>query len=130
MADEKLPEEKMSESAKAFGAVIVAIVIGFILVGLSKQQTVEEKENAAMVRSYYNLITMATDICPKAIKKETGVEVYNHTSLESDKESYMTLKWEGMDQKKDGFNKATCRIETTKGGITELTIDGKSVIKR
>ncbi|MBM4207105.1 MAG: hypothetical protein FJ190_03470 [Gammaproteobacteria bacterium] len=120
----------MSESAKAFAAVIGAIAIGFILVGLSKEQTVEEKENAAMVRSYFNLITMATDICPKAIKKETGVEVYNHTSLDTDKETIMTLKWEGLDPKKDGFGSASCKIETVKGGITELIIDGKTILKR
>lgn len=130
MADENLPEEKMSESAKVMLAIIGAIAVGFVLVGLSKQQTVEEKENAAMVRGYYNLITMATDICPKAIKKEIGKEVYNHTGIDSDKETWMVLKWEGLDPNKDGFGKASCRIETAKGGITELTIDDKTIVKR
>ncbi|CAG7857576.1 hypothetical protein MCAMS1_02452 [biofilm metagenome] len=130
MADENLPEEKMSETTKLVIAVIGAIVVGFVLVGLSKQQSTEDKENSAMVRSYFNLITMATDICPKAIKKETGIQVYNHTSIDTDKETYMTLKWDGLDPKKDGFGKASCRIETVKGGITELIVDDKAIIKK
>jgi hypothetical protein len=127
---EQPEEEKMSESAKTMLAIIGVIVIGFVMVGLSKQQTNEEKENSAMVRNYYNLITMATDICPKSIKKETGIQVYNHTSTESDKDTYITLIWDSEDPKKDGFKKATCRIESAKGGITELVIDDKTILKR
>jgi hypothetical protein len=129
MAEEP-EQEKMSESAKTMVAVIGVIVVGFVLVGLSKQQTNEEKENSAMVRNYYNLITMATDVCPKTIKKEAGVQVYNHTSTESDKDTYMTLIWNSEDAAKDGYKKISCRIESAKGGISELIIDDKTVIKR
>ncbi len=128
MAEEE--KEKMSESAKLMIAVIGAIVVGFVMVGLSKQQSNEEKENAAMVRSYFNLVTMATDVCPKAIQKEVGIQVYNHTSIDTDKETYMTLKWLSEDAKKDGFKTASCKIETAKGGITELIIDDKTIVKR
>ena len=130
MAEAEEEKEKMSESGKLVIAVIGVFVIGFVLVGLSKQQTTEEKENAAMVRSYFNLITMATDICPKAIQKEVGIQVYNHTSIDTDKETYMVLKWVSDDPKKDGFKTASCKIETAKGGISELTIDEKAVINR
>lgn len=128
MAEEQ--EEKMSESAKAMLAIIGVMVVGFVLVGLSKQQTTEEKESAAMVRNYYNLITMASDVCPKAIKKESGLQVFNHTSIDTDKDTYMTLIWTGEDFAKDGYKKISCRIESAKGGITELIIDDKTVIKR
>jgi hypothetical protein len=127
---EEPEEEKMSESAKVMLAVVGAIVIGFVLVGLSKQQTNEEKESAAMVRNYYNLVTMASDICPKEIKKQTGAQVYSNSGSESDKESYITLKWEGDSIDKGAFKKATCRVESAKGGISELIIDDKVIIKR
>lgn len=130
MSDENLPKEKMSESAKLMIAVMGVIAVGFLMVGLNKQQSTEDKENSAMVRNYYNLVTMASEACPKAIKLETGVQVYNHTSIESDKESYMTLKWDSTEPKKDGYTKISCKIESVKGGITELVIDDKSIIKR
>ncbi len=130
MSDENLPNEKMSESAKLAIAVVGAILVGFAMVGLNKQQSTEDKENAAMVRSYYNLITMATDICPKAIMQETGTQIYNHTSIDTDKDTYMTLKWASEDPKKDGFKNASCKIESVKGGITELIIDDKTIVKR
>ncbi len=129
MAEEP-EQEKMSESAKVMMAIVGVFVIGFILVGLSKNQTNEEKENSAMIRNYYNLVTMAADICPKELKKQTGEQIYNHSETESDKESYITLKYNGEKSEKGGFKKASCRVESAKGGISELIIDDKSVIKR
>lgn len=127
---EQPEEEKMSESAKTMLAIVGVIVVGFVLVGLSKQQTTEEKENAAMVRNYYNLITMASDVCPKTIKKETGIQVLNHTSIDTDKDTYMTLIWDSEDAAKEGYKKISCKIESAKGGIVELIVDDKSIIKR
>ncbi len=111
-------------------AVVGVIVTGFLLVGLSKNQTNEEKENSAMIRNYYNLVTMAADVCPKEVKKQTGEQVYSHSETESDKESYITLKYTGENAAKGGFKKASCRVESAKGGISELIIDDKSIIKR
>lgn len=122
--------EKMSESAKLMIAVIGALLVGFLLVGLSKQQSNENKESSAMVRNYFNLQTMATEACPAAVKEHTGEQVYFPSSTESDKENYITLKWEGENSKKGGFKKASCTIRSVLGGISELIIDDKVIIQR
>ena len=41
------------------------------------------------------LQTMATEACPKAIKEATGEQVYFPSSTDSDRESYITMKWVG-----------------------------------
>lgn len=125
MSEEK---EKMSESAKLALAVVGVILVGFAMVGLNNQQSTEQKESSAMVRNYFNLQTMATEACPKAIKEATGEQVYFPSETESDKDSYITLKWVG--ENKGGFKKASCTIKSVMGGISELIIDGKAVIQR
>lgn len=111
-------------------AVIGAIAVGFIMVGLNKQQSTEQKESAAMVRNVFNLQTMATEQCPLAIKEHTGEQVYFPSSTESDKENYITLKWVGENSKKGGFKTASCTIRSVMGGISELIIDDKPIIQR
>jgi uncharacterized protein HemX len=130
MSEDNEPKEKMSESAKLVIAVIGAIVVGFVMVGLNKQQSVEQKESSAMVRNYFNLQTMATEACPKAIKEATGEQVYFPSSTDSDRESYITMKWVGENGKKGGFKEASCTIRSEMGGISELIIDGKTIIQR
>jgi uncharacterized protein HemX len=128
MSEDNEPKEKMSESAKLAIAVVGVILVGFALVGLNKQQSTEQKESSAMVRNYFNLQTMATEACPKAIKEATGEQVYFPSSTESDKDSYITLKWVG--ENKGGFKKASCTIKSVMGGISELIIDDKAIIQR
>lgn len=130
MSDENLPEEKMSESAKLMIAVIGAIVVGFVMVGLNKQQSTEQKESSAMVRNVFNLQTMANEQCPQAIKEKTGEQVYFPSSTESDKETFITMKWVGENGNKGGFKTASCTIRSLKGGISELIIDDKVIIQR
>jgi hypothetical protein len=130
MSDENMPKEKMSESAKLAIAVIGAIAVGFVMVGLNKQQSTEQKESSAMVRNYFNLQTMATEACPKAIKEATGEQVYFPSATDSDKESYITMKWVGENSPKGGFKKASCTIRSVMGGISELIIDDKAIIQR
>jgi uncharacterized protein HemX len=130
MSDENMPEEKMSESTKLAIAVIGAIVVGFVMVGLNKQQSTEQKENASMIRNYFNLQTMATEACPKAIKEKTGEQVYFPSETNSDKETFITMKWVGENSQKGGFKNISCTIETALGGISELIIDDKAVIQK
>jgi hypothetical protein len=130
MSDEKLPEEKMSESAKLAIAVVGAIAVGFVMVGLNNRQSNEQKESAAMVRNVFNLQTMANEQCPLAVKEHTGEQVYFPSSTESDKESYITMKWIGENSQKGGFKNASCTIRSVMGGISELIIDDKAIIQR
>ncbi|NOU44699.1 MAG: hypothetical protein HOO87_14295 [Methyloglobulus sp.] len=120
----------MSESMKLAIAVVGAILIGFLMVGLNKQQSNDQKESSAMVRNYFNLQTMATEACPKAILEATGEQVYFPSETESDKENFITLKWVGEKSQKGGFKKASCTVRSVMGGISELMIDDKAVISR
>jgi hypothetical protein len=130
MSEEHEPKEKMSETQKLMMAVIGAILIGFVMVGLNKQQSTEQKESAALVRNVFNLQTMATEACPKAIKEATGEQVYFPSNTESDKESYITMSWVGENGQKGGFKKASCTVRSVMGGISQLVIDDKKIIDR
>ncbi len=130
MSEDNEPKEIMSESSKLVVAVIGAILVGFAIVGINKQESNEQKESSAMVRNYFNLQTMATDACPKAIKEATGEQVYFPSSTDSDKDTYITLKWIGESSKKGGFKIASCTVRSVMGGISELIIDDKAVIQR
>jgi len=124
--------EKISETSKMAFAIIGVFVIGFAMVGLSKMDTAtnEQKEGAAQVTSYAALHTLASQKCPAAIKEATKEQVYFTSETESDKESYLTLKWVGENAKTGGFKKASCTVRTIVGGITELIIDDKVLISK
>jgi hypothetical protein len=121
----------MSESGKLAFAVIGVFVIGFAMVGINKMDSSDEqKEGAAMVRSYVALQTMASQKCPDAIKAATKEQVYFPSETESDKDTYITLKWVGENSKTGGFKSASCTVRTIIGGITELKIDDKILISK
>ncbi len=120
-------EEKMSDTTKLLWAVIGVFAVGFIVVAVSKQESPEQVEGQSMVRNYVAIQTMASQKCPQAILKETGEEVYYPAETISDKETYVTMKWVGESGK---FKKASCTVHGTLGGISELIIDDKVVIKK
>lgn len=121
----------MSEVQKIIIAVMSAFVMGFVLVGLSKQdQPVEQVEAAAKVRNNVAMQTMANEKCPPKIKEVTGEQVFFPSSTESDKETYVTLKWVGENANNGGFKNASCTLNATLGGISELIIDDKVIIKK
>lgn len=121
----------MSETQKIMMAVLGAFVAGFILVGVSKQEpSVEEKEAASTIRNYVAMQTMAGQKCPAAILKETGEQVFFATETTSDKETYITMKWDGEKAASGGFKKASCTLRASLGGISELVIDDKVITKK
>lgn len=120
----------MSETTKIIIAVLGAFAIGFIVVGTSKNESKEQIEAASMVRNYVAIQEMASKKCPDAILKETGEQVYFAAETQSDKETYVTLKWVGEKADKGGFKKASCTVSSAIGGITELIIDDKVIIKK
>ncbi len=126
-----MSEEKMSETNKLVYAVIGVFVIGFILVAVSKQEpSKEQKEGSAMVKNYVALQTMANQKCPSAIKEATGEQVFFPSETDSDRDSYITMKWVGENVKTGGFKTASCTIRTLVGGISELKIDDKVLISK
>jgi hypothetical protein len=117
----------MSEVQKIMLAVVGVFVAGFIMVGLSKQdQPVEQVEAAAKIRNNVAMQTMASEKCPPKIKEATGEQVFFPASVEGDKETYVTLKWVG----EKAFKNASCTLHATLGGISELVIDDKVIIKK
>jgi hypothetical protein len=121
----------MSETMKVIIGIIFVFVAGFVLVGVSKQdQTPEQKEAGSKIRNYVAMQSMAGDKCPTEIKKVTGEQVYFPTETLSDKESYVTLKWVGENTKTGGFKAASCTLRASLGGISELVIDDKVIIKK
>ena len=121
----------MSEVQKIMLAVVGVFVMGFVLVGLSKEeQSVEQKEASAQIRNVVAMQTMASQKCPPKIMQETGEQVYFPTEVGGDKETYVTLKWVGENANKGGFKNASCTLHAALGGISELIIDDKVIIKK
>ncbi|MDD5322563.1 MAG: hypothetical protein PHD43_18500 [Methylococcales bacterium] len=121
----------MSETMKIVIAVIGVFVIGFIMVGLSKEEPSDaQKEAASTIRNYVAIQTMANQKCPQAIKNATGEQVFFPSETKSDKETYITLIWVGENAKTGGFKKASCTLHAALGGISELIIDDKVIIKK
>ena len=121
----------MPESTKIGLAILAVFAAGFIMVGLSKEEPSNaQKEAAASIRNYVAIQTMANEKCPVVIKKETGEQVFFPTETKSDKDTYITLIWLGENAQKGGFKKASCTLQASLGGISELIIDDKIVIHK
>lgn len=120
----------MGESQKIIATVIGVFIVGFIMVGLSK-----EDESAEVVAQKTKLLTfssmqgMASQKCPVAIRNKTGGEVYFPSSTESDKETYVTLNYKAT-EKDEKFKTASCTLALELGGISKLIIDGETVIDK
>ena len=119
----------MSETQKIIIAVVGVFVVGFLMVGANKEQTVEQREAAAMVRAVASMQTMAHDKCPKLIKKHTGTQITSFVSgSNTDKQTYLTLEWIG--EKGDNFKTVSCTLSVTLGGISKFVIDGKVLVDK
>ncbi len=125
--------EKTSEAQKLMYAVFGIFIIGFALVWTSKDDAGKGKGDnaeAATMRNYVAMQQMATDKCTKLVTEKTGEQVYFVTDTKTDKETYVTLIWEGENAKKGGFKTASCTFNGQLGGISELVIDGKEIINK
>lgn len=118
----------MSEVQKIMLAVAFAVGAGFLLVGTNKQQTPEQAQAAAMIRTYAAMQSMANKKCPLVIKQHTGDQIFFPTETESDKDTYITLKWVG--EKGQHFKNALCTLRLSQGGISKLVIDDKVIIDK
>lgn len=115
----------MSNVQQLMVAVIGAFVIGFIMVGANKSKSTEEMQAESMIRNMAAMQEMASQKCPKAIQKKTGDTVYFPSETDTDKATYITLKWVG--EKTDHFKTASCTLSVALGGISNLVIDGEVI---
>lgn len=118
----------MTEVQKLMLGVAAAVGAGFLLVGTSKQQTPEQMEAAAMIRTYTAMQDMANKKCRLEIKQKTGSQVFYPSETDSDKDTYVTMKWIG--EKDQNFKTATCTLRLAQGGISKLVIDDEVIIDK
>ena len=118
----------MSKTQQMMAAVVGVFVIGFLMVGTNKEQTIEQKEAAAMIRAVAAMQGMANKKCPALVKEHTGTQVYFPTSTDTDKATYVTLEWVG--EKGDNFKTALCTLHLSLGGVSKLIIDDKVIIDK
>lgn len=119
----------MGNAQKMMIAIGGVFAIGFLMVGSNKEQSVEQKKAASMVRDVANMQRIAHKKCPELIKKHTGTQIAALVSRsETDKATFLTLEWEG--EKGDNFKKVTCTLSVAQGGISKLIIDGKTIIDK
>lgn len=117
----------MSDVSKGIAAIVGVFIIGFIIVGTSGKSE-KEKQSDSMVAGYAAMSQMATRKCPAAIKAELGVPVYFPSDTESDQQTYIKMTWKGGE--KDKYKLITCNFNRSIGGISELVIDGKTIISK
>jgi type II secretory pathway pseudopilin PulG len=130
MSDEVEVKEPMSHTMKIVIAIAGVFIAGFLLVGQSKQKTTAEIEAESMIRNYANIQGMANQKCPAAVEDATGEKVFFPSKTESDKDTYITLFWEGENTATGGFKNASCTLKASLGGISELVVDDKVIIKK
>jgi hypothetical protein len=118
----------MGEAKKLMLAGAGVIAVGFIMVGMSKQQSTEEKESAAQIRTLVAMQEMATMKCPKLIQNHTGTQVYFPSKTDTDKATYVTMEWVG--EADSNFQHASCTLKLSLGGVSKLVIDDKVLIDK
>ncbi len=118
----------MGETQKLMLAVVSVFVIGFLLVGVSKEQSNESKEAASQIRALVAMQEMASQKCPKLIQNKTGTQVFFPSKTDTDKTSYVRLEWIG--EKDSNFKTASCTLSLALGGVSKLVIDDKVLIDK
>ncbi len=118
----------MGELKKVGLALVGAMIVGFIMVGMSKQQSNEEKESAAQIRTLVAMQEMANQKCPKLILDRTGTQVYFPSKTDTDKTTYVTMEWVG--EADSNFKVASCTLKLAIGGVSKLVIDDKVLIDK
>jgi hypothetical protein len=118
----------MGEAQKLMIAVAGVFVVGFLMVGVSKEQSNEEKEAASQIRSLVAMQEMANLKCPKLIENKTGTQVYFPSKTDTDKTTYVTMEWIG--EKDSNFKTASCTLHLALGGVSKLVIDDKVLIDK
>lgn len=116
-----MENEGMSPITKAlimFGAVMV---VGFIIVGSTKETAEEKKLQATSLQSSM-LHKLAQEKCSNAIYSKANERVYTPSESSGDNSNYIRLVW----RDNGSIKEAECRYETG-NGISLLKINGETV---
>lgn len=115
-----MENEGMSQVTKVlllFGAVMV---VGFVIVGTSRE-TQEDKLQAASQQASM-MSKLAMDKCSAAIYAHAKERVYTPANTSTDNMNYAQFTWRASGAVKE----AECRYETG-SGITSLKVNGETV---
>ncbi len=113
-----------SQVVKGLIAVLAVMVVGFIIIGTTKE-TDQEKKSGAFLMTSSLLSSLALDKCTAAVKQETGANPYTPSESESDHRLFVRLLWNNVGTAKH----AECRYVMDQG-ITLLKIDDRIVIQK
>ncbi len=111
-----------SQVVKALIAVLGVMVVGFVIIGTTKE-TDQEKKSGAFLMTSSLMSSLALDKCTAAVKQETGVNPYSPSESESDHRLFVKLIWNNIGTVKH----AECRYVMDQG-ITLLKIDDRIAI--
>ncbi len=112
-----------SQAVKAGIGFIVLMIVGFVIVGTTRE-TPQEKIQGAFLQTSNMLGTLALKKCAEAVKGEVGSEPYTPSETDSDHVTHVTLIWNNVGSAK----RAECRYVMDQG-ITLLQIDDRKVIE-
>ena len=113
-----------SNFVKAAVGFAILMIVGFIIVGTTKE-TQQEKIQGALLQTSGMLNSLALDKCTEAVRKEVGSHPYTPSESSSDNMSYVALGWKDVGSAKH----AECRYVIDQG-ITLLKIDDRTVISK
>jgi len=113
-----------SQVVKGLIAVLGVMIVGFVIIGTTKE-TDQEKKSGAFLMTSSLMSSLALDKCTAAVKQETGVTPYTPSESESDHRLFVKLIWNNLGTVKH----AECRYVMDQG-ITLLQIDDRTVIQK
>jgi hypothetical protein len=113
-----------SQAVKALIAVLGVMVVGFVIIGTTKE-TEQEKQSGAFLATSSLLSSLALDKCTAAVKHEIGTNPYSPSESDTDRIAFVKLVWNNVGTVK----RAECRYVLDQG-ITLLQIDDHTVIKK
>lgn len=113
-----------SNLVKGMIGFVVLMVVGFVIVGTTRE-TQQEKVQGAFLQTSGMLSNLALDKCSEAIRKELATHPYTPSESNSDGMSYVTLIWNNV----GSAQRAECRYILDQG-ITLLKIDDRTLIEK
>jgi hypothetical protein len=113
-----------SQAIKAAIGFAIVIIVGFLIVGTTRE-TQQEKVQGAFLQTSGLLNNLALSKCSEAVRKETSAHPYTPSESNSDNMTYVSLAWNNVGAAK----RVECRYVADQG-ITLLKIDDRTVIEK
>ena len=113
-----------SNLVKGLIGFAVLMVVGFVIVGTTRESQ-QEKVQGAFLQTSGMLNSLALEKCSEAVKQEVNAHPYTPSESNSDGMTYVSLVWNNVGSAK----RAECRYILDQG-ITLLKIDDRTLIEK